>query len=93
MQPWFFGPCWTVLYTCMGVASYLVWKAGVPLTATAFKLYAAQLVFNLAWQPLFFAINNMTLAQIDNLGERPDLQSIRLDYLFTTPGNHKGCII
>ena len=50
LQPWFFGPTWTLLYTCMGVASYFVWRAGIPFSATAFKLYAAQLIFNLAWQ-------------------------------------------
>ncbi|KAK9841130.1 hypothetical protein WJX74_000434 [Apatococcus lobatus] len=65
--PWFFGPCWSLLYTLMGVASYLVWRAGTPLSATAFKLYGTQLIFNLAWQPLFFAVNNMTISQIDNL--------------------------
>lgn len=65
--PWFFGPCWSILYTLMGVASYLVWKAGTPLSATAFKLYGTQLIFNLAWQPLFFVANNMKIAQIDNL--------------------------
>lgn len=50
--PWFFGPCWSLLYTLMGVASYLVWKAGTPLSATAFKLYGTQLIFNLAWYAL-----------------------------------------
>ena len=53
----------------MGVASYLVWQAGTPLSATAFKLYGTQLIFNLAWQPLFFAVHNMPISQIDNLGE------------------------
>ncbi|KAK9867795.1 hypothetical protein WJX84_010178 [Apatococcus fuscideae] len=62
-----FGPIWSTLYTFMGVASYLVWEAGTPLSALAFKLYGAQLIFNLAWQPLFFNLNNMGLAQVDNL--------------------------
>ena len=53
----------------MGLASYLVWEAGTPLSAMAFKLYGAQLIFNLAWQPLFFNMHNMEVAQIDNLGK------------------------
>ena len=56
----------------MGLASYLVWEAGTPLSALAFKLYAAQLVFNLAWQPLFFNLQNLEVAQIDNLGKLAD---------------------
>ncbi len=52
----------------MGLASYLVWEAGTPLSALAFKFYGAQLIFNLAWQPLFFNLHNMEIAQIDNLG-------------------------
>ncbi|KAK9841602.1 hypothetical protein WJX74_008548 [Apatococcus lobatus] len=72
-KPWWqppaflFGPIWSTLYTFMGVASYLVWEAGTPLSAMAFKLYGAQLIFNLAWQPLFFNMHNMEVAQIDNL--------------------------
>ena len=34
----------------MGLACYLIWEAGTPLSALAFKLYGAQLIFNLAWQ-------------------------------------------
>ena len=68
-QAFLFGPIWSTLYTFMGLASYLIWEAGTPLSALAFKLYGAQLIFNLAWQPLFFNLHNMEIAQIDNLGE------------------------
>ena len=49
---WLFGPVWTVLYICMAVAAWLIWRQdGVrgPLT-----LFAVQLVLNAAWSWLFF---------------------------------------
>lgn len=49
---WLFGPAWTLLYTLMAVAAWLVWKRvghGKPLT-----LYFVQLVLNAAWTPIFF---------------------------------------
>ncbi|NWY36412.1 TSPO protein, partial [Sylvia atricapilla] len=59
-----FPVAWTMLYTGMGYASYLVWndlggcgsKAIVPL-----GLYGAQLVFNWAWPPLFFGARNLNM--------------------------------
>lgn len=61
--PWLFGPAWTVLYTCMGVASWRVWRAGggpIPL-----GLYAAQLALNFAWSPLFFKRHALGAAAVD----------------------------
>jgi translocator protein len=61
-QPWFnppnwvFGPAWSVLYVCMGTASWLVARHGGGVRAQALPLgvYAAQLALNFAWTPLFF---------------------------------------
>ena len=66
---WLFGPAWTVLYTAMGYASYLVWKAGggpLPL-----GLYAAQLALNLAWSPIFFKVKEIGYAVADITGVHP----------------------
>lgn len=64
---WLFGPVWTVLYVAQGTASWLVWqKRGkgrdvrVPL-----GLYAAQLVANLIWNPLFFRSHKTDVATLD----------------------------
>lgn len=52
---WVFGPAWTILYTLMAVAAWLVWRRGGfaqqghPLT-----LYFVQLALNAAWTPIFF---------------------------------------
>ena len=48
-----FGPVWTVLYATIAVAGWLAWRqAGLD---RSFGLYAAQLVLNACWTPLFFA--------------------------------------
>ena len=60
-----FGPVWSVLYTVMAVAAWLVWRQGGwgrqrgPLT-----LYAVQLLLNLAWTPVFFAAERLTAALV-----------------------------
>lgn len=52
-----FGPVWTLLYTLVSVAAWLVWRererADVrrPLT-----LYVLQLALNAVWTPVFFAL-------------------------------------
>ena len=52
---WLFGPVWTVLYTAMAVAAWLVWRRwGWQNAKPALSLYAAQLVLNALWTPLFF---------------------------------------
>lgn len=62
-KPWFtppngvFGPVWTALYAAMAVAAWLVWRA--PLSrarSAALALWWLQLVVNLAWTPVFFAL-------------------------------------
>lgn len=58
-----FGPVWSILYTCMAVAAWLVWKsngirgAQIPLT-----LFLVQLVLNAIWSWLFFGLHRIDLA-------------------------------
>ena len=60
---WIFGPVWTILYTMMAVAAWLVWRRGGfvaqrrPLT-----LFLLQLALNAAWSPLFFGSHRPGLA-------------------------------
>lgn len=54
---WLFGPAWTLLYTLMAIAAWLVWKRvgfGRPL-----KLYFVQLALNAAWTPIFFGAHQL----------------------------------
>ena len=60
---WLFGPVWTVLYVMIAVAGWLVWRR-TGWTA-ALTVYAAQLVLNAAWTPIFFGFGRYGLALVD----------------------------
>ncbi|MDS0134554.1 MULTISPECIES: TspO/MBR family protein [unclassified Amycolatopsis] len=60
---WLFGPVWTVLYLLIAVSGWLFWRAGG--TRREFLWYAAGLVLNAAWTPLFFAAGAYTLALVE----------------------------
>lgn len=55
---WVFGVVWTILFTLMGVALYLVARRGLDRRAVrvAVGLFALQMAFNVAWTPVFFAL-------------------------------------
>jgi len=63
--PWVFPPVWTALYLAMGVAAWLVWRAGA--RGRPLVLWSAQLVLNAAWTPLFFGLHRPDLALVDML--------------------------
>lgn len=56
-----FGPVWTVLYTLMGVAAWLVWRSAQP-AKNALVLFCAQLAANALWSWLFFGWHRGALA-------------------------------
>lgn len=51
---WLFPVVWTVLYTLMGLGSYLILPAPKPQRTSALTLYAIQLILNFLWPLLFF---------------------------------------
>ena len=56
---WLFGPVWSALYLMMGIAAWLVWRRGpAPGVGAALVLFAAQLVLNAIWTPVFFGLQN-----------------------------------
>jgi tryptophan-rich sensory protein len=61
---WLFGPAWTLLYTLMAVAAWLVWKRVGFSRPLAF--YFVQLALNAAWTPIFFGAHQLgwALAEI-----------------------------
>lgn len=61
---WVFGPAWTLLYTLMAVAAWLVWKRTSFSRPLAF--YFIQLALNAAWTPIFFGAHQLgwALAEI-----------------------------
>lgn len=60
---WLFPIAWSLLYVMMGVALALVLSArGARLRWLAVALFAAQLVGNLLWTPLFFGAHQVSAA-------------------------------
>ena len=52
---WLFPIVWTILYTLMGIASYIVLTSEKKSRAqTALTLYGIQLAFNFMWTLIFF---------------------------------------
>lgn len=65
---WIFGPVWSMLYLCMAIAAWLVWRqTGLAGAATPLALFGVQLAMNLAWSWLFFGLQNPGLAFLDIL--------------------------
>ncbi|HWS32668.1 MAG TPA: TspO/MBR family protein [Actinoplanes sp.] len=60
---WLFGPVWTVLYVMIGVSGWLVWRRTG--WTPALNWYAAQLVLNAIWTPIFFGFGQYGLALLD----------------------------
>ncbi len=54
---WLFPVVWTVLYTLMGVAAYLIYEADVAqeIKTKALTVYGYQLVVNFLWPVFFFS--------------------------------------
>lgn len=56
--PWFmppagiFAPIWTVLFFCIAIAGWLVWRRAP--RSTAMGAWAAQMLLNWLWAPVFF---------------------------------------
>ncbi len=64
--PWLFGPVWTLLFTLMGIAAWLVWRSGgFGAHRQALTLFLVQLAFNALWSWLFFAWHLGLLALAD----------------------------
>lgn len=57
---WIFPIVWTILYTLMGISSYLIYEE----TNKISKIYITQLIVNLLWSFIFFNFKLFTLAFI-----------------------------
>ncbi|MBI1961400.1 MAG: tryptophan-rich sensory protein [Parcubacteria group bacterium] len=63
---WVFGPVWTLLFLCMGVALYMVWQHGRgEHRRLALVLFGAQLSLNVAWSFIFFGAHEVGYAFIE----------------------------
>jgi len=54
---WVFGPVWTLLYSMMAVAAWIVWRrAGPSGAALPLALFGIQLALNVGWSAVFFGL-------------------------------------
>ena len=62
---WVFGPVWTLLYTLMGIALWLLWQrwhGPARRRKRALGLFAVQLALNAIWTPVFFGAQALGIA-------------------------------
>jgi len=63
---WLFGPVWSMLYTFMGIAVWLIWKDyGFKFAKGALIAFLVQLFLNGLWSQLFFNLQNVGWALIE----------------------------
>lgn len=62
---WVFGPTWTILYTMMGAASWLVSRSDSPHKDRALRLYWLQLGLNTLWSVIFFGLRRVDVALVE----------------------------
>ncbi len=67
---WLFAPVWTLLYTLMAVAIFLLWQTKVSngqkkKRRLAITFFIVQLVFNACWSIIFFGEHNIGSALIE----------------------------
>ncbi len=63
---WLFGPVWSLLYLLMALAAWHLWlTCGLRSAAGPLALFALQLVLNMAWSALFFAMRSPGIALVE----------------------------
>jgi tryptophan-rich sensory protein len=63
---WVFGPVWTALYLMIAISGWLIYEAkSSHARSITLTLYGAQLLSNLIWSFLFFALKSPILGFLD----------------------------
>ena len=61
---WVFGPVWSVLYLCMALAAWMVWRSDAGRSGPL-VFWGIQLAFNALWSFLFFGLHRPGLALVE----------------------------
>ncbi|TNE49467.1 MAG: tryptophan-rich sensory protein [Deltaproteobacteria bacterium] len=65
---WLFGPVWTLLFFCIAIAGWLVWRSkGFQAAALPLTIFGVQLLLNAGWSWCFFGLQNPGLAFVEIL--------------------------
>jgi len=65
---WIFAPVWTLLFSLMGIALYLVWVApSSKIRTIALVIFGIHFVLNVLWSYLFFGAHNPLWSLIEIL--------------------------
>lgn len=59
---WIFAPVWTTLFLLMGISLYLIWISKNKQKKQALNFFYIQLVLNIVWSYLFFALKSPAFA-------------------------------
>ena len=59
------GTVWTILYTLMGIAAWIIWLGGAEGRVAPLAIYAVQLLLNVGWSALFFGLRSPGLALME----------------------------
>lgn len=60
-----FGPAWTTIFTLLTIATYRIHLSKEASKKTALVLYSIQILLNICWSLLFFALHSPSLALIE----------------------------
>jgi benzodiazapine receptor len=64
--PQWFGPAWTILYVLMAIAAWMIWRERYHRArAIALSAYAAQLLLNALFSPVFFGLKSIGAGLFD----------------------------
>jgi len=65
---WAFGAAWTPLYVCIAFAGWKLWRSeSSEARRISLWLWAAQMMLNALWSPLFFGLHQPLAALVDIL--------------------------
>jgi translocator protein len=59
------GTVWTILYSLMGIAAWIVWRGVTGGRQRLMTMYAVQLLLNAGWSALFFGLRSPGLALLE----------------------------